>query len=259
MAKVKLEVNTPLEGALKYALPGKHYDSTIPGKQGAVMYTLMSGDVFFLDEDVCDEPDRLFADAGIRAGTPFSLTVRKRNGQRFYELHNLATQRVASPERAYVTPPAPPAPPAANGAPAPNWDDIPTSMPPRTPAPEPSREEALLEASIARAKAQKAQRAAATATPAAPSQPARESSQPSNVTPIAAGHTRASSIMGAALISAIDACILAEQYARTKGIELEFGHEDYRCVAATLYIQACKDPLFAERASASQGASQWRQ
>lgn len=63
--------------------------------------------------------------------------------------------------------------------------------------------------------------------------------------------TRASSLMAAALITAIDAATLAREYAASKGVALEFKTEDYRCIAATLYIQASKDPLFAERGEAA--------
>ncbi len=66
----------------------------------------------------------------------------------------------------------------------------------------------------------------------------------------AVGHTRASSDMGAALIAAIDAATLAQQYAQSKGIALEFATEDLRCIANTLYIAATKDPLLGERLAA---------
>lgn len=61
------------------------------------------------------------------------------------------------------------------------------------------------------------------------------------------GHTKASAVMGSALIAAIDAAKLAEQYAASKGIAVEFGPEDLRAIANTIYIQAWKDPLFADR------------
>ncbi len=64
---------------------------------------------------------------------------------------------------------------------------------------------------------------------------------PARIQPGSAGHTRASSLMGAALITAIDAATLAQQYAASKGIALEFGAADLRAIAATLYIQAAKD------------------
>lgn len=68
-----------------------------------------------------------------------------------------------------------------------------------------------------------------------------------------------SAIMGAALISAIDATLLAEGYAESKGMEVAFGPEDYRAIAATLYIQACKDPIFMEMfMQRAGGAPQWQ-
>jgi hypothetical protein len=216
MSKVKLELNEPLEGALKYAR-GKHYDSTIPGKGGSMMYSLASGDVIFLDEDICDEPDELFAGAHVGAGVPFNLTLRKRNGQRYYELRRLSD--AAEPAR-------------------------------HTPAPAPpSKLESQLAASIDHVKAQR------TPTPSKVTPAATERSQGSTQQ---VNHS-AAHMMAAALISAIDAGVLAQQYAASKGFELQFFAEDYRAIAATLYIQACKDPLFAERAAANGGAQQWRQ
>jgi hypothetical protein len=47
--------------------------------------------------------------------------------------------------------------------------------------------------------------------------------------------------MGAALIAAIDATIEATDYARTRGITLKFSEEDYRAIAATLFIQQQKE------------------
>jgi hypothetical protein len=79
-----------------------------------------------------------------------------------------------------------------------------------------------------------APRAAATAT----------HEQPQRIEP-----RRATSLMGAALIAAIDAARQAEEYAASKGIPLEFRPEDLRCIANTLYIQACKDPMVGERAA----------
>lgn len=51
-------------------------------------------------------------------------------------------------------------------------------------------------------------------------------------------HSGASSVMGAALIAAIDAATEAKQYAASKGITLEFKPEDVRAIAATLFIAA---------------------
>jgi hypothetical protein len=211
MPKIKLELNEPLEASLKYA-KGRHYDSTIPTKAGSMMYSLASGDVIFLDEDLCDEPDELFAAAHIAPGVPFRLTLRKRNGQRYYELVNLAQAAPAKPEP-------------------------PTAL------------ESTLRASIDHVQAQRA--TAREASPAAPVQATRESAQPSN--------NSAAHMMAAALISAIDAAMLAEQYAKTKGIAVQFTAEDFRAIAATLYIQASKDPRFAAAAEAKPNGYAYRQ
>ena len=74
-----------------------------------------------------------------------------------------------------------------------------------------------------------------------PKPPARETEAPPQP------RRKASSITGAALIVAIDAAQLAEQHAHKKGIALEFGPEDVRSIADTLFIAASRGPLFAER------------
>jgi hypothetical protein len=212
MPKVKLEANVPLEGALKYAR-GKHYDSTIPGKMGSMMYSLTSGDVIFLDEEICDEPDELFRGAHIGAGDTFRLVLRKgkNGGGKYYELHKLGAAAAPAPEP-------------------------------------PTRLESELRASIDHVQAQRA--TPSQKQPAAPAAPV-QTAQPNN-------HS-AAHMMAAALISAIDAGVLATQYATSKGLTLAFGAEDYRAIAATLYIQACKDPLFLERMPANGGARTWQQ
>jgi hypothetical protein len=63
--------------------------------------------------------------------------------------------------------------------------------------------------------------------------------------------TRASSAMGAALIAAIDAATLAQQYAAAKGIEIEFGSEDVRAIAATIFIATSREAMVASAANAA--------
>lgn len=84
--------------------------------------------------------------------------------------------------------------------------------------------------------------------PAPPAQP-QAASDPPAPRPVqrASSSNSASSVMGAALIAAIDATKAAERYAKEQGLEFEFGPDDVRAIANTLYIQACKDPLFQER------------
>lgn len=223
MPKIKLELNEPLEASLKYAT-GKHYDSTIPGKAGAMMFSLKSGDCIFLEEDICDEPDRLFADARIGAGEPFRLTVRKRNGQRYYELKSLSDAAEPQPDP-------------------------------------PSREAVLLEASITQAKQRKA------VTPqCAPPVPVATNNRgtahsvvaPTAPTNVTAPDKSASYVMGLALMAAVDACIAAQNYAHAQGFEMEFDCASIQKTGCTIYIDARKDPLFAERLEAT-GTRQWRQ
>ena len=130
-------------------------------------------------------------------------------------------------------------------------------------AAEPARPEATmlenqLTRSIEQANQQKAQRALqAPAGPqstqaVSPSNPTTPNSTP----PIA--HTVISKIMASALIASIDATQEAERYAHSKGFELEFGADDIRAIAATIFITASKQaPSPADTPNA--GGATWRQ
>lgn len=109
MAKIKLELDQTLEAALKYP-NGLHYDSDYPDKRGRTMFSTVAGDSFYIDENYCDEPNRLFSDAGISKGQPFRLTMRKRNGQRYYELTKPSAAPPAQPQWTTFNAPQPAAP-----------------------------------------------------------------------------------------------------------------------------------------------------
>src|ERR1700676_4958554 len=98
--KLKLEINgKPVECALTYAkaMVGQ---SKIPGKGAWFLYTLASGQVLFIDEDDCPDPDRMFADANIRAGEAFTISLRKtKTGARYYEVKALASEPQLDPSR----------------------------------------------------------------------------------------------------------------------------------------------------------------
>ena len=79
---------------------------------------------------------------------------------------------------------------------------------------------------------------------------------PNSTPPIA--HTVISKIMASALIASIDATQEAERYAHSKGFELEFGADDIRAIAATIFITASKQaPYPADTPNA--GGATWRQ
>ena len=123
---------------------------------------------------------------------------------------------------------------------------------------QPTMLENQLTRSIEQANQQKAQRAlSAPAEPpstqaASPSTP----NTPNSTPPIA--HTVISKIMASALIASIDATQEAERYAHSKGFELEFGADDIRAIAATIFITASKQaPYPADTPNA--GGATWRQ
>jgi hypothetical protein len=220
MPKISIELNKPIEGALAYD-KGKFGESKYPGGD-YYTYTLVSGDVMFLEQRICDEPDELFRENGVGQGDPFRLTLRKsRTGGKYYEVHRL------------------------------------TPLP--EPEPEPSQLERQLTASIEQHVQDKRQAQPAKVAPTATAGINQQHQRQSNPTPAPThvGQTRASAAMAAAMVCAIDALAIAQQYASSRGIHISFGPEDIRTTAATIYIQACKDPLFMERTAA--GGAEWRQ
>lgn len=110
--------------------------------------------------------------------------------------------------------------------------------------------------SIEQGNQQKAQRALS--APAGPqnTQTAGIYNTPNSTPPIA--HTVISKIMASALIASIDATQEAERYAHSKGFELEFGADDIRAIAATIFIAASKQALYPSDNPNAEGAT-WRQ
>lgn len=238
MDKLKLEFNRPAEAALKFA-KGKRGESTIPGKGDWFMFSLVSGQVLFIDSDDCQDPDEMFAAANIGARDPFTITLRKsRQGARYLEVHALADAQEPALDPARY-------PDAAGTFEA------------------PSRLEAQLAASIPYAQQRKAATpskitpSAAVATNAAPTRVATPT--PINATAQAQQGTRASNAMAGALIASVDAALIAQAYAADLGFQLHFSPEDVRAIAATIFIQASKDPGFLASGSGASGGATWRQ
>lgn len=57
----------------------------------------------------------------------------------------------------------------------------------------------------------------------------------------------ASEVMGAAMRAAIDALVIAGEYAATRGFSLKWNEEDVRATAASIYIQHHRDASFGVR------------
>jgi len=237
MAVLRFDPNAALEVALKYD-GGKRVQSRISDAPDQMMYTVCGDDTIYVPLHVGEQIEKL----GIKKMELFSICKTVKQNVTRWEVKRLSEAA------------EPPAPPAKKGD---TFERLPTAID-ATPT------ERKLTQSINNVREQKAQRASSLQdSPAAPASTQHTSAQQPNVTPPLQGHTRASSVMAAALIAGIDAMITAEQYAISKGIpvkplSVEFLAEDIRCIAATLYIQACKDPLFSERMNQG-GASQWRQ
>lgn len=236
VAILKLQLDQPVEAALKFA-KGKFYESKFPGQEGQLMYSLTSGECVFLPES-CDE---MFAAASISAHEPFVMCLRKtRAGAKFVEVQKLsdASEPALDPRRY----------PDAAGA-----FEAPTKL------------ESQLAASITHEQQRKTSSSKVT-PPVAAVATATQTRKPQPTNPIVQipppsqpGQTRASNVMASALIAAIDATCLATQYAASKGLMVTFAAEDVRAIAATIFIQAAKDPLFAERGAGAGGAQSWRQ
>ncbi len=248
--KIALKLNETFEGTLKSAPPGKYYPTTIPGKDGgAVMYSLTSIDpstnknnVLFLEDAICDEPDRLLQEAHIGARDTFRLTIRMRNGQRYYEVHKLGDAQ--EPQRHSAQGPAPMTP----------FDALPTEID-ATPL---ARQ---LTQSINQANQRKAERViSAPAQPQSTQQSSTPQSTPNssnNTAPIA--HTVISKLMAASLIAAFDATQECQRYASAHGIEFEFQAEDICAISNTIFIALSKDPAFGKPQPVNGGAQPWQQ
>ena len=242
MPKLKLELGQTYELALKYA-KGKFYESTIPGLEGSLMYSLTSGDVIFLPESA----DEMFANAYIGAQESFSICRRKTKQKgEFYEVHKLsdAAEPDLDPTR----------------YPDQNGDVAPRSTPAESKI-ERDLAESLRQAQQRKGTLSKVSPSAAATTRTAgvlPSAP--HSNNPIAMVPAPAQGTRASNVMAGALCAAVDAALIARDYAAAKGLVVTLDFEALQKLAATMYIQACKDPLFTERAAAgASGGAAWRQ
>jgi hypothetical protein len=227
MAKIKLELDRPIQGATKFA-KGKFFGSQYPDGD-STMYGLASGDVIFVEHKHCQEPDELFASKQIGANEPFEICLRKsRSGAKYYEVKRLseAAEPALDPARY---------PDAAGGF--------------------ASKLERDLAASVAHVQQQR--KAAVTPSKIAPSSVAAttagvgvvpNASQHVNPIALVPERPRAGSLMSSAMVAAVDAVIIAQAYAASKGLAIAFGPEDIRAIAATLYIQHGKDnPGFAQR------------
>ncbi len=230
MAILKLQLDEPVEVALKFA-KGKFYESKFPGQDGQLMYSLTSGECVFLPEST----DELFAGKGIGANEPIVLCLRKtRAGAKFLEVHKMSdAEEPAAPAldpRRY---------PDAAGAFESNLKA----------ALAPSKLESQLAASITQQQQRKA--LASKLTP--PVTAVTNTTEPPSINPIAiVPKPKAGSLMASALVAAIDACIIAQEYATSRGLAVTFAAEDLRAIAATLYIQHAKDPQYAQRAGGRQ-------
>jgi hypothetical protein len=122
--------------------------------------------------------------------------------------------------------------------------------------PEPTMLENQLTRSIELANQQKAQRALEAPTGPHQSTSSGTPNTPNSTPPIA--HTVISKIMASALIASIDATQEAERYAHSKGFELEFGADDIRAIAATIFITASKQAPYPVDTCDTGGAT-WRQ
>ena len=225
MAKIRFDANVPVEVALKFS-EGKLSPSTFKDEMGRpfpdqMFYTLAGDDTMYVPLMVSEQITKL----GIRRMELISI-VKRVTGK----VTRWLVQRVGDNE------------------PPPNaFDDIPTAID-ATPL------ERQLTTSINQAQQRKVPVQGNPPAVAAVQTPSPESAPHNNtdLTPSATGHTRASAVMAAALIAGIDAMIVTEQYAKAKGVEvkpftLHFIADDLTRIAATLYIQAAKDPLFSER------------
>jgi hypothetical protein len=161
-----------------------------------------------------EDMDEQFAAKHIGAQDPFVICLRKtRSGAKFYEVHKLSDAVEPEP---------------------------------------PSKLERDLAASVAHVQRQ---RETANPSKSSPSPAVAASGGPTNppVNGIAVvpDRPRGGSLMASALVAAVDALLIAQDYATAKGLTM-FSAEDVRAVANTLYIQHSKDPQYARAAGGRQ-------
>jgi hypothetical protein len=238
MAKIRFEPNLPVEVALKFA-DGKRSPTKLRDESGNVrtdvpdemFYTLCGDDTMYVPLHVADKITAL----GIRKMELFSICKTVRNKVTKWEVKRVGETTTAAlpPTRAANDP---------DDGPPNNFDGLPTAID-STPL------ERQLTTSINQAQQQKVNSSKETPSAAVATVPApvKAPTQPPNSTQIQ--HTGYSRMMAAALIAAIDAAREAERYAQAAGIpvkplNVEFRAEDVRAIAATLFIQASKDPAF---------------
>jgi hypothetical protein len=202
MATLRFNPNEPLECALKFDA-GKRVASRIPDAPDQLMYTLCGDDTIYVPLIVGDQIEKL----GIKKMELISICKRVQSNITRWEV-----KRVSE------------------------------AVPPPQPPPQPEQP-SILESELARSIEQaKTQRVLVAPAGAQHHQETRNGNpvQPNSNAPI--HHTTISKIMASALIAAFDATQEAERYAHAHDVELEFGTEDVRAIANTLFIQLSKEP-----------------
>ena len=223
MAKLRFDANVPVECALKFS-EGKLSPSTFKDAEGnpypdQMFYTLCGDDTMYVPLIVADQITKL----GIKKLELISIVKRVQG-----KVTRWLVQRVGDTATVAINEPPPNC-----------FDDIPTAID-ATPL------ERQLTTSINQA--QQRTPTLSKVTPAVAAVQTRVENAPqTDLTPNVAGHTRASAVMAAALVASIDALIVGEQYAKAKGKTLQFNETEVWACAATIFIQAAKDPLFSER------------
>jgi hypothetical protein len=213
MSIIRFDTNVPVDLALKFA-DGKEVD----GQYGTqVMFTLAGDDRIFVPPIVAEK----IKEAGIQKMELFRICkkeVREGNKKGIrWEVSKLSDAAEPAPAR--------------NG-----FDSLPTDL------------ESKLQASIDHASQQKAQRdPASQASPAAPAQQSNGVSpatplQPNHHTAVVdpSGQTGLSQLLGGCMIAAIDAAVLARDYAHAKGLTIALTEESIQDLTSTLMIHVQK-------------------
>lgn len=251
--RIKLIVDKPVHDSLAFA-KGRFGKAKEEYLSDWYMYTLASGSVMFLETRICQDPDELFAAKNIGKGEPFVIVLRKRGGEKYYEVHKLSD--AAEPdEEPHLDPSR--YPDDSGQFTGPSAASVLASQHARKPAgtrkarpgvvEPPTDLEAKLAASIP------AQQRRAAGSNIAPPPAASCATAPNPIAIVPPPQPRAGSVMASALVAAIDAVLTAQSYATSKGSDLVFGPDQVQAIACTLYIQHAKEhPQFAQRAGGRQ-------
>jgi hypothetical protein len=219
---IKLEYGVAQTFALKYTTGKNCGEARFPPFGPRVMYTSIDDRKLWLGADDASDVDHALLDLGIQPGEFVRMTKIKhpRGGGSSIRVERADEQPRQPRETRYDN--------------APEWVDAPPAQ--AWEQPRPTREEALLEQSVALARqhgARAFQRPPSRVSPETPPAAAPASTDTSD-------HSGFAHQLKPSFLAAVDAIREAQRYADAQGLKVTFTSEDVRATAISAFIQAEK-------------------